>query len=124
MEPPDLISVPRLKVYTHIQVLNKITVRELAGDNLASAGPVKKSKVQPKARSQAAVAMPADDGDEDGEDEADNEEEAHDKADTPTHIVTPKKEKKPKAQTKAQSLKSKSDNQSPSSAPRAKRARN
>ena len=84
LEPPDLVSLPPLKVYTHVHATGKILVRELAGDDLASAGSVKKSKVQPKAKTKeqpAAMedaALIEDDDDDEGDEEEDNDEEEED----------------------------------------------
>ena len=66
LEPPDLVSVPPLRVYTHIQVARKITVRDVVGDEPAA---VKKLRDKANAKAKANTEKPApvaDDDDDDG----------------------------------------------------------
>ena len=81
LEPREFVSMPPLKYYTFVNATGQILVREIAGDDLA--GPVKKAKVQPKAKSKEQPAAMAeavlieddDDGEEVDEEEEDEEEE-------------------------------------------------
>jgi hypothetical protein len=123
LEPPDLVSVPPLRVYTHVQVARKITVRDVVGEEPAAVKKLR-DKANAKAKANAEKPAPVADDDDDGEGEEGEEDEEEGGMQECADISSSKKRRKPKKEPKAKAQKAqKTAPASSSSEPASKKPR-